>query len=750
MKKFKKIMAVLVAAMMIMATMVPAWAASGSGRLEDRTTGETPQPKGEITINSIKADETYTLWRMFELASFTDTNTDAGVHIDAAADPAQDEAYSYVIRKSSPWYTWLTTAHDGVTYAVEIAEGGDDTGALATGQLFWIEHDPITVDGITDYHVIYATNNFKNSADLPAGTNTNDKPTTDYLTGDAATIQKFAQAAVAWAEEQPFTGATADYAPVFNDVPSSAQLAAEKIVVQNLLLGYYLLGSSQGTLCSLDTTNLSVDIFEKNAMATLPENAKRVLSKEATKTFLASLEDDDDPETTTPTEDSIRNVTSGWVGNRDANIGDKIYFRTIITAQQGAENYILHDVMEKGFTFGEVLAITLKHTSGDAVLINNIQDISADTTPNNKTNWTVTKPGDTSPVEHKNSQDDFEIHFADERFYDSTKAEQVIKDGDTITVYYSATINNDAILYGSDADVAAKLSDVTTTKGTKIENLPDGTKVSQVRFESDGDGRNTNSTILTYGNNSVTSEWKKASVTVYQFDIIKTRQPQNASTTKKSLLEGAKFELYRATTSNNGGETYTYGSTGYHKDGAALKFLYNNATDANFYKYDGFSAGSGTTSTITSLNNEEVNLVGLEAGTYLLFETEAPIGFNRLAHPILITINGGNDVPSEVTNEGKISVIMIDNNGKLIPSAGSTTYAWHANVGTSSGGVKYYDKDEKYGEPLRDNGGLEIINKAGQELPSTGGMGTTVLYIVGGMLVVLAGAYLFFSKKRTA
>ena len=45
---------------------------------------------------------------------------------------------------------------------------------------------------------------------------------------------------------------------------------------------------------------------------------------------------------------------------------------------------------------------------------------------------------------------------------------------------------------------------------------------------------------------------------------------------------------------------------------------------------------------------------------------------------------------------------------------------------------------------------FDVENNKGTELPSTGGMGTTVLYIVGGMLVILAGAYLFFSRKRTA
>ena len=64
--------------------------------------------------------------------------------------------------------------------------------------------------------------------------------------------------------------------------------------------------------------------------------------------------------------------------------------------------------------------------------------------------------------------------------------------------------------------------------------------------------------------------------------------------------------------------------------------------------------------------------------------------------------------------------------------------------------AKISDKKYSTAESVTDQGGLHIINKSGAELPSTGGMGTTVLYIVGGMLVILAGAYLFFSKKRTA
>ena len=44
-------------------------------------------------------------------------------------------------------------------------------------------------------------------------------------------------------------------------------------------------------------------------------------------------------------------------------------------------------------------------------------------------------------------------------------------------------------------------------------------------------------------------------------------------------------------------------------------------------------------------------------------------------------------------------------------------------------------------------GGVHIINKTGAELPSTGGMGTTIFYIIGSVLV-LAAVVLLIVRKR--
>ena len=92
---------------------------------------------------------------------------------------------------------------------------------------------------------------------------------------------------------------------------------------------------------------------------------------------------------------------------------------------------------------------------------------------------------------------------------------------------------------------------------------------------------------------------------------------------------------------------------------------------------------------------------GLDANTtYWLEETEAPAGYNKLA--------------------GRVEV-KIENSNLTTNMTGDT---WATG-----------------------NGGVQITNKTGTELPSTGGMGTTIFYVLGSILV-LGAAVLLVTKKR--
>ena len=193
------------------------------------------------------------------------------------------------------------------------------------------------------------------------------------------------------------------------DATATAPAAAEgktysTVKFENLKLGYYLVDTTLGTLCSLDTTNPDVVMEEKNEV---PTNVKTV------------------------EEDS----TGNYGEKNDADIGQTVNFKSTITAQAGAENYVFHDTMSAGLTYTGVTGITLNGTAVDA------------------SNYTVTAPaadGDT-----------FDVTFT-QAFCDTLKA------NDQIVISYTATLNENAVIAGEGNPNTSKLSygDSSNTKYT--------------------------------------------------------------------------------------------------------------------------------------------------------------------------------------------------------------------------------------------------------------------------------------------
>ena len=94
----------------------------------------------------------------------------------------------------------------------------------------------------------------------------------------------------------------------------------------------------------------------------------------------------------------------------------------------------------------------------------------------------------------------------------------------------------------------------------------------------------------------------------------------------------------------------------------------------------------------TTDSNGAASFDGIANGTYYLEEIEAPAGYNQLKEPVQVTVNGG-------TAEAQLTVTQ------------------------------------------------PVANSTGTELPSTGGMGTTLFYTLGAILVLGAGV-LLVTKKR--
>lgn len=377
-----------------------------------------------------------------------------------------------------------------------------------------------------------------------------------------------------------------------NHITATEEKKANATTVEfsELDLGYYLVDSSLGTLCGLDTTNPTVTIEEKNGEPTVE---KKVSSKS----------------------------DGEYSDSNFANIGDKVYFKTVITAQAGAQNYVLHDTMSEGLTFSKDIQIRLNSENGTEISTDNYTIKLNPSVMNNPTNPTT-------------DECTFDIKFT-EAFCSSLKA------GDKIYVTYSATLNGKAFI------------------GMK----EDGTA-------------NTNTTKIGYGEVIKESTSSKTETYTFQIPVFKYTGAE------KTALAKAKFALYESETGEQ-----------------AIKLIKKNETED-------YRRALGTESGITEVettNTGKFSIQGLKPGTYWLEETAAPKGYNKLVKRIKI----------ELSEYGSIS--KIDDEAP-----------------TSTDGIIQ----------------VNVENKSGSLLPSTGGMGTTIFYIAGAFLVLISGVVLI-AKKRT-
>ena len=201
-----------------------------------------------------------------------------------------------------------------------------------------------------------------------------------------------------------------------------------------------------------------------------------------------------------------------------------------------------------------------------------------------------------------------------------------------------------------------------------------------------------NKAHLNYGdpNHTLNTTEKTVDVDLYQFDLVKT----NSDDMGKEVLTGAEFNLYNVA---EGGD-------------AIALVLVEDAENGNYYR----PATTEDATTTTDIKAGVATIKGLGAGTYYLEETKAPEGYNKL--------NGRTSVE---VGEGK------DWTATIIP-------------GTEANG------DTPATPATWERGGVRVVNLTGAELPSTGGIGTTIFYIVGGLLAVGAGVLLVTKKKMGA
>lgn len=107
---------------------------------------------------------------------------------------------------------------------------------------------------------------------------------------------------------------------------------------------------------------------------------------------------------------------------------------------------------------------------------------------------------------------------------------------------------------------------------------------------------------------------------------------------------------------------------------------------------------------------------GLDDGKYILTETVTPEGYNTM-DPITFNITASHDTKSDDPK-------LTDLNGNAVD--GEIKFTVNETKGTLT---------------------ASVVNYMGSELPSTGGMGTTVLYVAGTIMILAAGVFLVMKKK---
>lgn len=312
-------------------------------------------------------------------------------------------------------------------------------------------------------------------------------------------------------------------------------------------------------------------------------------------------------------------VTSDWQDSADYDIGDAVPFKLEGTVSSKYADYktyyfAFHDQAETGLTFNK-----------DSVKV--YVDGTEITTGYNVE--TSTTDGDT-----------FEVVFA------NLKTIATVQAGSKITVEYTATLNDKAVL-GSQGNVnKAKL---------EFSNNPNEEQIGS--------------------NKPKTGETPWDNVIVFTYQVVVNKVKANGD-----ALTGAEFTLEKAL---KGG-------------GKKLVAVVKNT--------------EGTTFTFK----------GLDDGDYILTETKTPATYNTI-EPITFT----------VTADHKITWNSEARTDILTGLTGST----------ADGKVTFTASADKSSLTT------DVVNQSGATLPGTGGIGTTIFYVIGGLLMA-AAAVLLITKKR--
>ena len=334
---------------------------------------------------------------------------------------------------------------------------------------------------------------------------------------DDSTVRAFVKEALKYAQEKEIECDSL----IKNETDSENSFIAE-----HLPLGYYLVDSSAGALCNLTTTASNATINEKNGTPTVAKKVK---------------------------EDSKGTFES----SNTADIGQTVEFQTTITAQAGAQNYVLHDKMSNGLTF-DASSIIVNLKKNDPEQTTTITDYVLKTSRLGETDPTCT----------------FHIEFTKD-FCDLLNA------GDQIIVSYSAMLNENAVVgnagnkndtwlrYGNGTDTAhstttTKTYEIPVFKYAKKDNVENGLAGAKFTLSKNSNGSSPINLIKVSDETETTELTYRVAKTNEEYSVTDITTPSKG----KFVIQGLDADTYYL--------TETESPKGYNKLAAPIKVEIDN------------------------------------------------------------------------------------------------------------------------------------------------------------------------------
>ena len=534
--------------------------------------------------------------------------------------------------------------------------------------------------------------------------------------------------------------------------------------------GYYLVISSAGQRAMISTQgNEGAEIKEKNKAPTL--------------------------------EKTVGEYANGqFKPKNDAAVGDTISFRVVIEARNGVNNLKFLDTLPEGLTFKELLCVRFVplqegakksditfDKDGYPESMDKIRKVYTKSIPKGGTNldeankgvvnlWS-TDPSQNNLVEvtlpdGKTNTSNIEIKFKSQWLNSWRSATEADMEVENATFDQPAMTSKDTTRmehwkdsgspdYKNAAMYNMYLGDVSIPEDDGGLILIDY-KATLNENATVGGAGNANNAKLEYGNDPTTEEGKLTVVTpsthtyTYKLDVHKYEKDN-----KSKPLAGAKFDLYRlenvvdgkragvteiGTSANDlivytpkttqsgasSGTTVTVPAKVEVKDSLILDKIEvgePEGDDPKIYSMkvnDGKNQFTRIATGLTTDDDGRVKVERLDAGLYVLVETEAPDGYIKAEKPIYVVIGGVHTGSATVTNN------TVDSNIYVQAGAGSRMF----NLSD--------DKDSA--DVTAELVG--VANASGLVMPTTGGIGTTVFYVVGGILIAGAGVLLVLKKRE--